>query len=307
MSTTTTQTNNPLSRSKIKRKASLWKKVLLVIAILLIGIASYYIYSIVSFTKEIEKKPEEKQETLPVWTGKDRVNILLLGVDRREESDSTRSDTMLVLSLDPKTKTSQLFSIMRDTWVNIPDKGKHKINAAFALGDAPLAAKTVEEFLDIPIQYYVTTDLSGFASIVDSVGGLEMDIEKDMYYTSKADGPEYDIDLKKGLQKLDGKQALGYVRFRGDASGDYGRSERQRNFIKALAQEVQSANNLVKIPSILKKAAPYIETNMSTKDMMKIASLAYQTDANMMQTIQLPPEEFAKTGYSEDGQWIIQP
>lgn len=103
---------------------------------------------------------------------------------------------MLVASLDPVTKKAYLFSILRDTYTNIPDYGKERINTAITHGPNT-AMKAVSDLLGIPIQYYVYTDFQGFIELVDAVGGVDFYVEKDMRYTSKADNHEYDIDLKK--------------------------------------------------------------------------------------------------------------
>lgn len=121
-----------------------------------------------------------------------------MGVDGRgvKKGEVPRSDTMLVASLDPVKKKFYVFSILRDTYVDIPDHGTQRINAAITYGPNT-AMQTVSDLLGIPIQYYVYTDFQGFIKLVDAVGGVDYEVEKDMRYTTKADGPEYDIDLKK--------------------------------------------------------------------------------------------------------------
>src|SRR5690606_33720966 len=149
--------------------------------------------------------------------GKDRVNILLLGGDSRglSKNDVPRSDSNMVISVDPVTKKAHLFSILRDTYVRIPGHGMDRINTALVYGGPQLAMQTTSELLGLPIQYFVFTDFQGFMELVDALGGIELDVEKDMKYHDSVE-PEFDIDLKKGLQHLDGKTALQYVRFRHD-------------------------------------------------------------------------------------------
>lgn len=242
-------------------------------------------------TKEEQKPPEYE---VPEWEGKERVNILLLGGDGRSENDPGRSDTILVASIDPVTKQVHLFSILRDTYVDIPNHGKSKINAALAYGGPKLVMKTVSDFTDLPIHYYFYVDLDSFIALVDAIGGIELEVEKDMKYTDTADKQEYQIDLKKGLQHLDGNKALQYVRFRHDALSDYTRTERQRKFLQAVASKMQSVSSLAQLPNILDKIAPYIETDMDLGQMIKLAVLGYKTKANEIKSIQLPPMELLK-------------
>ncbi len=224
----------------------------------------------------------------PKWEGPEPVNVLLMGVDGRDSlaGDIPRSDTMLVASLDPVRKTIHMFSIMRDTYTDIPGFGKQRINTAITHGPNT-AMEAVGGLLGIPIQYYVYTDFQGFIALVDSVGGVDFNVEKDMKYLSAADGPEYDIDLKAGMQHLDGRSALQYVRFRHDRLSDFSRTGRQREFLKAVADKLKSNTSIMKLPDILEQVNPYIDTNLSVGDMWKLASVAY--DSQIGGSEQIPP------------------
>ncbi|NHN34234.1 hypothetical protein G9U52_31000 [Paenibacillus sp. S3N08] len=286
------------------------KWTLLSLSLLLVGGIGYYTYAFMSFANNIQSKPEttiKKPNTLstqnvsknietylpPKWEGKQRVNLLILGGDSRglKQNEVPRSDSLIVASIDPVTKKAHLFSIMRDTYVKIPGYGEDRINAAYALGGPNLTMKTVGDLLGIPIQYYVYTDFKGFIALVDAIDGIEMDVEKDMKYSDSEDGPEYDINLKKGLQHLNGTTALQYVRFRHDAMSDFSRTERQRNFIQAVVKKMQSTSSLLKLPWILSSIDPYIETNLSTTDMIKLGSLGYEAKTEGMTSQQIPPFE----------------
>ncbi|MFH5187061.1 LCP family protein [Paenibacillus sp. TAB 01] len=282
---------------------------LTLLLLLLVGVG-YYTYAFLTFANNIQTKPEgggkmfgtltsnstsKPAETYvpPKWEGKQRVNVLLLGGDSRglKKNEVPRSDTLMVASIDPITKKAYLFSILRDTYVKIPGQGEDRINAALATGGPNLAMKTVSELLGIPIQYYVYTDFKGFIALVDAIGGIDIDVEKDMKYTDAEDGHEYDINLKKGPQHLDGKTALQYVRFRHDALSDFARTERQRKFMTAVAQKMQSTSSLIRLPKILNSVDPYIETNLSTTDMLKLGSLGYEAKTEGMVSQQIPPSE----------------
>ncbi|MNI19665.1 Regulatory protein MsrR [compost metagenome] len=279
------------------KRAIIWSVVGLFTAIA--ALVAYYFIAIYNqvdnFQKSGEDSPfynvqttETKVEEPPKWEGTERVNILLMGVDARglKKGEIPRSDTMLVASIDPVSKKGYLFSIMRDTYTKIPDHGSDRINTAITHGPNT-AMKAVSDLLGIPIQYYVYTDFQGFIELVDAVGGVDFYVEKDMKYTSKADNHEYDINLKKGFQHLDGTTALQYVRFRHDAMSDYSRTERQRNFLTAVAEKMKSTTSIMKLPSILEKMNPYIDTNLSVEDMWKLATIGYSSQ--MSASEQIPP------------------
>lgn len=283
--------------TKRTKRAIIWSVVGVLIAIA--AIVAYYFIAIYNQVDNFQKKGEEspfynvkpnetKKAEPPKWEGTERVNILLMGVDARglKKGEIPRSDTMLVASIDPVSKKGYLFSIMRDTYTEISEHGKNRINTAITHGPNT-AMQTVSDLLGIPIQYYVYTDFQGFIALVDAVGGVDFYVEKDMKYTSKADNHEYDIDLKKGQQHLDGDTALQYVRFRHDAMSDFTRTERQRNFLKAVANKMKSTTNLMNLPSILEKVNPYIDTNLSVNDMWKLATVAY--DSQVIASEQIPP------------------
>ncbi|AMA74267.1 MULTISPECIES: LCP family protein [Aneurinibacillus] len=252
-----------------------------------IGLGAYYAYSFYSFTTKIQKPGTAT--SLPEWTGKERVNILLLGVDKRDYEESTRSDSIMVVSIDPVTQKAHLFSILRDSWVEIPGHRKNRINAAYELGGPELMAETVENLTGLPIQYYVVTDFKGFEKVVDALGGVDLYVEKDMEYYLYENNGYYDILLKKGYQHLDGRKALQYVRFRHDKMGDFSRTERQRKFLKALAEKAKSGTSIWKVPRVLEAISPYVTTNMGSTDMLRLANLAYKIDLENLQTEQIPP------------------
>lgn len=268
--------------------------------VVIIGLVSWKVYQTYDQLDEMSKPHEqsrfgqfeEKPEyTPPQWTGTERVNVLLMGGDERglRQGEVARSDTMMVVSFDPVTKKIHLFSVLRDTYVEIPEHRKGRINTAITLGGPDLAMKTIGNLLGMDIQYYVYADFQGFIKLVDALGGIDFYVEKNMHYTDAADGHRFDIDLKKGQQHLDGEKALQYVRFRHDAMSDFTRTERQRNFMKAVADKLKSGWNLIRLPDILTQVTPYIETNMSPEDMLKLASLGYKS--HQAGSAQIPPME----------------
>lgn len=274
-------------------------RVLWLFCITFIIFAGYYGSVLYNFSERINQHSQNNQLALaktntkliklPEWKGTEPVSILLLGTDKRENESSMRSDTLLLLNINPETKQAYLFSILRDTWINIPGHGSNRINTSFEMGGPDLTAKTVEALTGLPIQYYMTTDFKGFEKMVDALGGLELFVEKDMDYLLYENDGYYDIHLKEGMQRLDGRKALQYVRFRHDKMGDFSRTERQRKLLKALASQAKSNLNAFNIPQILNELSPYISTNMETNDMLRLASLATIVRWSEMGTEQIPP------------------
>jgi len=295
----------PPRRSRSGRKAGKNKWLYWGLGALLavVVIIIYYIYSILSFANNIQEpgtpvteENGQQEEQVPVWEGTERVNILLLGGDSRglKANEIPRSDTIMIASVDPVTKKAHLFSILRDTYVEIPGRGKDRINAAIALGGPELAMDTVSRLTGLKIQYYVYTDFQGFIALIDKLGGIDFEVEKRMKYTDSADDPQFNIDLQPGLQHMDGRTALQYVRFRHDRLSDYSRTERQRKFLIALAGELKKSTSLIRLPSLLRSVEPYIRTNIGLDDMLKLARLGMEVDTANIPGIQLPPAELLR-------------
>ena len=245
------------------------KLILLIVAA--IAAASYLVYAYMNgdpmfgtLAKTMDDLPRNER------LGSKR-NIIVLGVDGREKDDDPgRSDTLFVVMFDPKSKNVSLLSIPRDTRVRIPGHGWDKINHAYAFGGHKLTQQTTEELLGIQVNNYVMVDFSGFESLVDAIGGIDIDVEKDMYY----EDPYADlvIDIKHGYQHLDGKRAGEYVRFRKDELGDIGRVQRQQKFMKAAAAQIFNIDTVTKIPALFSTVDRHVETDMNTLTMIKAAN-----------------------------------
>ncbi|HWR39034.1 MAG TPA: LCP family protein [Patescibacteria group bacterium] len=253
-------------------KGQRWKQILALTTLMLLFVSvtglTYFWLGGDSFEKPKRTTPRENGITnLP-----GKVNILVLGVDERR-GDTGRSDTMILVTVDTATKKVSLLSIPRDTRVRIPGRNWDKINHAFAFGRQQLAQKAVEDLLGIPIDYYVVVNIDGFNRIIDAIGGVDIDVEKRMYYNDPYDdnGGLF-INLQPGQQHLDGRTAIQYVRYR-DEEGDIGRIERQQKFLRAVLQQVSSPNVLPQIPAIIRELAAAITTDMSGADMLNLAKL----------------------------------
>lgn len=213
-----------------------------------------------------------------------KVNILVLGVDERSD-DVGRSDTMFLVTIDTDTQEVAMLSVPRDTRVKIPGFGWDKINHAYAQGKANLSLRAAEGLLGIPLDYYVLINFAGFYQIVDAVGGVDIDVEKRMYYQDPYD--DLVINLKPGMQHMDGKTAIKYVRYR-DSEGDIGRVERQQKFIKAMLQQVASPGVITRIPSIIKEVSATVQTNFSTSDMLSLAKVLNDAQKQGLKTDMVP-------------------
>ncbi len=200
---------------------------------------------------------------------KGKVNILVLGVDERED-DVGRSDTSFVVTIDNDAKKATMLSIPRDSRVKIAGHGWDKVNHAFAFGGAPLSKTTIENLLGIPIDYTVSVNFRGFMRMVDAVGGITVDVDKRMRYSDPYDDDGgLEIDLYPGVQKLNGRTAIEYVRYR-DEEGDIGRVARQQKFLKALFQEMATPQILSKLPELIKEFSSTVKTDMPTARMLQL-------------------------------------
>ncbi len=222
-----------------------------------------------------------------------RTNILLMGVDSNGKHCkrflNTRSDSMILASLDPETKKVSLISIPRDSRVRIADRrGLDKINSAHALGGPELAVKTVQEDFGVPIDHYIVIDTQGLKSVCDIVGPIQVLVEKRMRYRDRASG--LNIDLEPGLKELTATQVEEYVRFRHDNKGDLGRIERQQWFLRQAAKKFKEPQVVLKLPEIIKFANDYICTDLSIGDMATLVGFAKDIKENQIQTAMLPGE-----------------
>ena len=196
-------------------------------------------------------------------------NIVVMGCDIRK-GDVGRSDTLFVVMLDKSKKNAALLSVPRDTRVKIKGHGWDKVNAAFAYGGHKLTQETVQDFLGIKLNNYVVVDFQGFKDLVDVVGGVDINVEKRMYYYDPY--ANFEIDLRPGKQHLDGKTAMQYVRYR-DEEGDIGRIRRQQKFMMALYRQIASKNIIAKIPGVTKQIMSMVKTDLSLKEMAELGNV----------------------------------
>ncbi len=221
------------------------------------------------------------------WDGASRVTIMIIGLDfgdwSTDRTGPSRSDTMLLLTIDPVTKTAGMLSVPRDMWVNIPGFGYSRINNAYALGQGNslpgggpgLATKTVENFLGIDIQYYAQVEFTTFEEMIDTIGGVCLDVPEEIRV-----GRTYENSalLEPGYQCLDGKSTLGYARARYTEGGDVDRATRQQQVIFAIRDKVFDPANFLSLiaqaPTLYNELSGGINTNLTLNDGLQLAMLA---------------------------------
>lgn len=238
------------------------------------------------------------QVALAPWDGAGRVTVLVMGLDYRdwEAGDGpARSDTMLLLTLDPLAKTAGILSIPRDLWVGIPGFKHGKINTAYFLGEAyklpgggpGLAVRTVEQTLGVPIHYYAQIDFGAFVKFIDELGGVKIDVPEKITVDLLGAGKGSKKTLKPGPQVLPGEWALAYARARYTEGGDFDRANRQQQVILAIRDKVLSLNMLptliTKAPTLYSELAGGIHTNLSLDQILKLAALAQQVPSENIQ------------------------
>ncbi len=257
-----------------------------ILAIILGGVTGYYGSKVVSFldgisTDEAVETPEAIEITKQVREAKP-FSALILGVDV-EDGGVSRSDTIIVATVNPRTESMKMVSIPRDTLVELPNGTMEKMNAAYATGGARRAREMVGEFLDIPIDFYATLDFRGLIELVDAVGGIT--VNSDLAFTeSNYDDPSNPVKIVEGIQTLDGAEALGYARMRkSDPRGDFGRQDRQKEVIAEVLKKLVSFDSVTNFPRILSSVQPYLTTNARSKDILSIAANYTTTLKNIEQ------------------------
>jgi polyisoprenyl-teichoic acid--peptidoglycan teichoic acid transferase len=208
---------------------------------------------------------------LPDWGADDRINIMLLGVDSRDQDgDVGRSDTIIIVTIDPKTNEVGMMSIPRDLQVEIPGLGLEKINAAYAQGGRDLTRAVVEYHFDIPIHYWAEVDFVGFINIVDIAGGVVVDnpalIKDDNYEWTR-------VYFPTGLQHMNGETALRYVRTRYD-DNDFARGMRQQQVLVALRQQGVRLNLITRARELLEEVEDSFRTNLTFRQSLALARMA---------------------------------
>lgn len=307
-----------------KNEASKFAKSLMVVVLLIIGIILCFLFFLNDeknieqiFGKDtyisnmliefVQSKAHRRKPEFGIPFMPRKQNILLLGVDsngsKTDPWKGTRSDTIVVLNIDPKTRSVNAISVPRDSKVYLADGyGIQKINAAHALGGIRATKQTVEETLGIKIDRYIVVSDEAVKKLVDALGGVPIYVEKNMKYDDYAG--KLHVHLHKGLNVLDGQNAVGYLRFRHDGLGDIGRTQRQQWFLRGLLEKIQTPQAIAKIPEMINITNTYIKTDLSLYEMSQYAALAKSFDMDKIEVATLPgsPNKKGSTSY-----WILDP
>ena len=274
-----------------RTRAPIWVRVLKLLVLALVvgiaftgGVAMSWLQRTaaqVAHNNPVEVKSASKQldPALPSHA----VDILVIGSDRRvgQPDVGARSDTLIVIRLDPKAKTISMLSVPRDLLVTIPGYGQNKINAAYSFGGAKLAVQTVRQVLGVPINHFIDIDFDGFKDVVGKLGGAYLMIDH-LYYNNTATDDWASIDIQPGYQLLDGAQTLSFVRFRHDQNGDFTRIVRQQMFLREMKRKLAASANLADFPRLLSVATTMSRYAVSDLDSLSklysLVSLVTQVD-----------------------------
>ncbi|MFJ9204712.1 LCP family protein [Bacillus velezensis] len=259
-------------KKKSKRKI-IFKRILLLLTLVLLvaaGFGGYKVYKTINAADNaydaLSRGDKSKLRDKVINMKKKPFSILFMGIENYATSGKGgRSDSLIVVTLDPRNKTMKMLSIPRDTRVTLAGDttgNKTKINAAFAKGGADETVSTVEDLLGIPIDKYVTVDFNGFKDVIDEVGGVDVKVPFDFDEMSDVSKKKR-IYFKKGNMHLNGEQALAYARMRKqDKRGDFGRNDRQKQILNALIDQMSRAGNIAKIDKIAETASNNVQTNI---------------------------------------------
>ena len=283
------------------KRVVVWSSVALVLVVLLVAAGSYlWFRAQVSsandrVSPEIRAVLQERPSTTLVAAGPvapvvepspSAMNLLVIGSDSRSKDASSggRSDTLIIVHVDPEENYLSVLSLPRDLRVDIPGHGMGKLNTAFAFGGPALAIKTIEQTTGVDINHYLEVGFQAFSDIVDSLGGVYVDVDKRYY------NPDYyyePIDLYPGYQLLDGTDALDYVRFRHDRNMDFGRMERQQRFMTALREQAMGWDLPFKLPGLISALFSNTTTDLDANEILRLTKWGIGLDGESIRGITL--------------------
>lgn len=273
------------TRTKKKRRWPYWIGGIILAFLLIGGGLVFYVYNQIDNTIDAmhtplarDEDPERQKQIKEVFESKDSLNVLLLGVDERP-GDRGRSDTMILMSLNPRTDSMLMLSIPRDTYVNIPGRGMDKINHAYAFGGVELSVQTVEETFNLPVHIYARVNMEGFQQGIDAIGGVTVNNTQSFSQGSST--------FSEGAIDLNGEQALDYIRMRKqDPRGDMGRNERQRVVITAAMNKAASFSNITKFGEVLDILGGNVQTDLDMKQIQTLFT-GYLSTRHNIQTMEI--------------------
>jgi LCP family protein required for cell wall assembly len=222
--------------------------------------------------KRVDAKTRAQLSPGDGWIWRSGTTLLLLGVDSKA-GEPARSDTILLMRFNPKTRMVNQLSIPRDTRVEIPGYGTDKINTAMFYGGSALAVETIQDFTGIPINHVMVVNFQGFPRLVNAVGGVDMMVPKTISTTAGSNART--VVYKKGMHHFDGKNAMLYVRIR-YADDDFHRASRQQAFVQALQKKLARPSNITKLPEIGKRFMSGVATDLTTNQILQLGYLKWR-------------------------------
>ncbi len=280
-----TKDNNRSKKRKPKKKFTMvWQSLTIVLLITILGGLVYVVKGLMDtndfLNKSYQPRTSKSVQNDKIDVQKDPISILILGLDDNSERDlgSARTDSMLLLTINPKEELVNITSIPRDTYASINSKdfvGKDKINSAFAYGGIDSTIDAVENLVKVPINYYATADFQAFENIVDALGGIEMDVPFTL--TEQNSQGKKVVELKEGHHKLNGEQALAFSRTR-YIDNDIERGKRQQEVVEAIAKKAMDVGTIAKYKSILEALDGHIKTDMPSNKILSIAQSGLTKD-----------------------------
>jgi len=312
-------------KERKQRRFPIWARIVVSLFLLLLivigGAAGYYNYFFAAPVSHIvgqqvtrlkgDEDPNMNRNGADILSGP-RINILLLGSDTDEKFSNGQylAQTDIVITIDPATRKVGMLSIPRDFWINVPGSGMHKLDEAYGLGGVALSRLAIFQDFGIPINYYAWVGLDGFIKVIDTVGGVDVDVLHpitDDNYPDDVGNKTGDIYAYKrlyippGPQHLSGPAALEYVRSRhADLVGDFGRSARQQQILGALKTKLNNPDMVGKLPAIAHDLDGYVRTDMQLTDVLKLVNFARGLDPNSIQRVILGPP-YSRSGTATDG------
>lgn len=302
----TNQQQPPISGTKQPKKPKKKRKKSKVIVVILIAIIALSIFGYFKGVAGAKLDKNNKQAEVGNFLGEKSsdgsTNVLLLGSDSRGE-DQGRSDSIMIAHYDKKNKQPKLVSIMRDTYVAIPNSGGveyNKINAAYSYGGPELVRKTIKETFGIPIQYYAIVNFESFPKIVETLapGGLKINAEKDLEVEGTV--------IKKGEQKMSGHEALQYARFRKDEESDFGRVRRQQQVMTALLKQGLNPLNAWRLPETIGTVRGYTQTDIPFSFYPKVGTSYLFSGHKPLEILTVPVEGSWNDGYYEHSGSVLE-
>ncbi|MCW6062191.1 LCP family protein [Clostridium sporogenes] len=288
----------------MESKKKKWILSIVAVIILISAVSILYVYSKLGTVKKVPISKSDKELKIHKEAeqyGSDVINIAFFGLDRRKKEEPSRSDAMMIVSLDKKHKKVKVSSIMRDSYVDIEGHGKTKLNHAYAYGGPELAIKTINSNFKLNIRDFVAVDFYGLENIIDTVGGVEIPVRSDeikyinsyMQGTAKVENKAVQEVQNPGLQNLNGMQAVAYARIRYTSGGDYERTERQRTVLTAIMNKIKKLGP-TELPKLVSALLPNVESSLSSTEILKMGTSAFALGIDNVEQQRFPLDNYCE-------------